>query len=61
MRLQAIGRGSLIPDTPEGDAIFQQACAAFDQTSKARRNASAARRCRSSRHKMTERYWPVRR
>ena len=30
--IQAIGRGSLIPNTPEGDAVFQQAFAAFDQT-----------------------------
>ncbi len=30
--IQAIGRGSLIPNTPEGDEVFAMAFAAFDQT-----------------------------
>ncbi len=30
--IQAIGRGSLIPDTPEGDEAFANGFAAFDQT-----------------------------
>lgn len=30
--IQAIGRGSLIPDTPEGDQVFAMGFAAFDQT-----------------------------
>lgn len=30
--IQAIGRASLIPDTPEGDAMFAAAMGAFDQT-----------------------------
>jgi len=30
--IQAIGRGSLIPNTPEGDEAFANGFAAFDQT-----------------------------